>query len=111
MPVENWSENVAVGRLGDDPQFTEDMHALTAALQNRWYDVVLDFSQITFLNSSNIGALLRLRKRMLDLERRLILCGVNTKVWGTFIVTGLDKIFTFTDNVSTGLATLNIGKA
>lgn len=110
MSIENWSENVAVGRLGDDPQFTDDMQSLTEALQDRWYDVVLDFSQVTFLNSSNLGALLRLRKRMLDLERRLVLCGVETKVWGSLIVTGLDKIFDFSPDVATALATLHIGK-
>lgn len=111
MPIENWSENIALARLGDDPQFSEDMQSLSSKLQERWYDVVLDFSSVTFLNSSNIGALLRLRKRMIDLERRLILCSVGTKAWGTFMVTGLDKIFTFSDNVSTSLATLQMGKA
>jgi anti-anti-sigma factor len=110
MSIENWSENVAIARLGDDPQFADDMQSLADALQGRWYDVVLDFSQVTFLNSSNIGALLRLRKRMMDLERRLVLCCVSTNVWGTFIVTGLDKIFDFSADVATALATLHIGK-
>jgi anti-anti-sigma factor len=73
--------------------------------------VVLDFSAVTFLNSSNLGALLRLRKRMMDLQRRLLLCGVGSKVWGSLIVTGLDKIFHFTDDVSTALATMQMGKA
>ncbi|HWB54461.1 MAG TPA: STAS domain-containing protein [Tepidisphaeraceae bacterium] len=110
MAIENWSENIAVARVADDPQFEEDMESLTTALQDRWYDVVVDFSQVTRLNSSNIGSLLRLRKRMIDLERHLILCGVSTKVWGTFIVTGLDKIFQFSDDVATALATLHMGK-
>mgnify|MGYP001549150386 CR=1 FL=1 len=47
---------------------------------------------------------------MNDLERRLVLCGIPTKVWGTFIVTGLDKIFQFSDDVATALATLHIRK-
>lgn len=111
MGTETWSENIEIARLGDDPQFAEDMEAILKSLQERWYDVVLDFTSVTFLNSSNIGSLLRLRKRMIDLERRLILCGISSKVWGALIVTGLDKIFHFSDNVSTALATLQMGKA
>ncbi|HEY1686769.1 MAG TPA: STAS domain-containing protein [Tepidisphaeraceae bacterium] len=111
MPVEKWSENIEIVRLGDDPQFAEDMDSLIEKLQDRWYDVVLDFGSVSFLNSSNIGALLRLRKRMMDLERRLILCAIDKKVWGSLIVTGLDKIFHFSNDVSTALATLQMGKA
>ena len=32
-------------------------------------------------------------------EVRLILCGLNTHVWGVFLITGLDKIFEFSDDV------------
>ena len=31
---------------------------------------------------------------------------VSTQVWGSFLVTGLDKVFEFSDSVSTALATL-----
>ncbi len=110
MPVENWSENIEIVRLGDDPQFAEDMDSVMVSLQDRWYDVVLDFSAVTFLNSSNIGSILRLRKRMMDVERHLILCGLGPKVWGSLIVTGLDKIFRCSNDVSTALATLQMGK-
>jgi anti-anti-sigma regulatory factor len=41
----------------------------------------------------------------------LILCAVNTQVWGVFLVTGLEKIFEFTKDMSTALATLQLGDA
>ena len=41
-------------------------------------------------------------------DSRLVLCGAGTQVWGVFLVTGLDKIFEFSDNVSTALATLQL---
>jgi hypothetical protein len=41
-------------------------------------------------------------------KRRLVLCEINTNVWGLFLVTGLDKIFEFVDNVSTALATVQL---
>ena len=87
------------------------METLLAALEQRWYDVVLDFSAVTFLNSSNLGALLRLRKRMMSLQRHLLLCGVGSKVWGSLIVTGVDEIFHFTDDVSTALGDAADGKS
>ena len=39
-----------------------------------------------------------------------MLCGVGNQVWGAFLVTGLDKIFHYTDDVTTALATLQIGE-
>ena len=108
MPVEKWSESVAVVRLGDDPQFTEDMDALDETLAQGRYDVVLDFSAVRVINSSNLARMLKLRKMMASAESRLVLCGAGTQVWGVFLVTGLDKIFEFSDNVSTALATLQL---
>ena len=106
MPVEKWSESVAVVRLGDDPQFTDDLESLDETLAQGRYDVVLDFSAVHVINSSNLARLLRLRKIMTNADARLVLCGAHTQVWGVFLVTGLDKIFEFSDNVSTALATL-----
>ena len=54
--------------------------------------------------------LLRLRKQMIQANSRLVLCGISTQVWGTFLITGLDKVLTFTDSVPTGLATLQMSE-
>ncbi|MBK9118869.1 MAG: hypothetical protein IPM18_04595 [Phycisphaerales bacterium] len=43
-------------------------------------------------------------------QRRLKLAGVSTHVWGVFLVTGLDRIFDFVDDVPSGLATLQMGE-
>lgn len=109
MPVEKWSDTIAVAHLGDDPQFSEDMACVEQAVAgSRPLGVVLDFDAINFVNSSNISQLLRVRKLMLAENGRLVLCNISTRIWGTFLVTGLDKIFTFSDNVTTALATLQI---
>lgn len=108
MPIEKWSEKVNVLHLADDPQFTEDLAALEAQVTNKPMDAVLDMSAVHFVNSSNIARLLKFRKQMIGVQRRLVLCGVNTQVWGAFLVTGLDKVFEFSDNVTTGLATLQM---
>lgn len=106
MPIENWSDNVLLVELADDPQFTDDLTAVQEAVEQRGdLDVVLNFQQVSFLNSSNIAKLLKLRKTVVvNNKRKLHLCAINTHVWGVFLVTGLDKIFDVYDDVATGLA-------
>ncbi|HEY7090880.1 MAG TPA: STAS domain-containing protein [Tepidisphaeraceae bacterium] len=108
MPIEKWSDKVNVLHLADDPQFTEDIAALEAQVAAKPADAVLDMSAVHFINSSNIARLLKLRKQMITLDRRLVVCGLSTQVWGTFLVTGLDKVFTFSDSVPTALATIQM---
>jgi anti-anti-sigma factor len=108
MPVEKWSDSVVVVHLGDDPQFTDDMESLEASLVQSPKDAVLDMSALKFINSSNIARLLKIRKNIVSKENRLFLCGVTNHVWGAFLITGLDKVFEFSNNVSTALATLQM---
>ncbi len=109
MPIENWSDSVILVELVDDPQFTDDMNSVFEAIDARQdLDVVLNFQDVTFLNSSNIAKLLKLRKIQLSRHRKLRLCAISTHVWGVFLVTGLDKIFDVYDNVATGLASLQL---
>jgi anti-anti-sigma factor len=110
MPIENWSENVLLIELTDDPQFTDDMTALLEALEKREdLDVVLNFQNVSFLNSSNIAKLLKLRKTVAIVrQRKLRLCAINTHVWGVFLLTGLDKIFDVYDDVASALASLHL---
>ena len=107
MPIEKWSESTVVVHVGDDPQFSEDM----AAAQRTGpppCNAVLDFGMVHFVNSSNIAQLLRLRRHLIGSDAKLLLCSVSTSVWGVFMVTGLDKIFEFSENVPTALATLQM---
>lgn len=112
MPIENWSENILMVDLQDDPALTDDLTALLEKIEeNKNVDVVLNFTSISYLNSSNIAKLLKLRKKLTNQQHQLVLCSINTNVWGLFMVTGLDKVFDFTESVSTGLASLQIGAA
>ena len=110
MPIENWSDNVLLVALADDPQFTDDLTALLETVEGRSdIEVVLNFQNINFLNSSNIAKLLKLRKiQVVNHHRKLKLCAINTHVWGVFLVTGLDKVFDVYDDVASGLASLSL---
>ena len=108
MSIQNWSDDITVVELNDDPQFTDDVAALIDSLNTKPTDAVLNFAAVDFINSSNIALLLRLRKLITGVNRRLIFCDVNTQVWGVFMVTGLDKIFEATNDISVALTTLQL---
>lgn len=111
MAIQNWSDDITVAELADDPQFTDELTTLTESLEKSPRHVVLNFSAVGFINSSNVAKLLRLRKTAMQQQRRLVLCEVNNQVWGIFMVTGLDKIFDFTNNIATALASVQLGEA
>ncbi len=110
MSIQNWSENILVAELQDDPQFTDDIESLFSMVQDKTdRDAVLSFSAVTTLNSSNIAKLLKLRKQIvISNGRQLRLCAIDTPLWGVFLVTGLDKVFDFADNLANGLAAVQI---
>jgi len=111
MPIKNWSEDILLAELQDDPNFSDDVNALLDQLDSKpEQNVVLDFSSVSFLNSSNIAKLLKLRKTVtINNQRKLKLCGINTHVWGVFLVTGLDNVFEYADDVASGLASIQLG--
>ncbi len=113
MPLQDWSENIVLAELQDDPGFTDDLNNLNDHVEsNPQLDVVLNFAGVNYLNSSNLAKLLRLRKAVtITNQRRLVLCQVNTHVWGLFLTTGLNKTFDFADDVAVGLAGMQIGRS
>jgi len=108
MTIQNWSDDIIVAEMADDPQYTDEMAALAERLAESPANVVLNLGTVSFLNSSNISRLLRLRKQMLSANRRLIICSVNDQIGGVFVLTGLDKIFEFTGDVATALAKVQL---
>jgi anti-anti-sigma factor len=106
-PVEKWSDQDSVVQLADDPQFTEELEAFEK-VEKADKDLVLDFAAVHFINSSNLARVLRLRTKLTEGNRRLVLCNVKTQVWSTMLMTGLDKLFDFSDSVSSALTSLQL---
>ena len=109
MPVEKWSDTVVVAHLADDPQFSEEMLTIEELIFGAGKDVVVDLSEVHFLNSSNLARLLKLRKQIKTTDHKLMLCSISKQVWETFVVTGLDHVFAVMTNVPTALASLQLG--
>ncbi len=111
MPLQQWSDSILIAELTDEPMFSEEFETLMRQLEdkdNATPDVIVDLKGVTYLNSSNIAQLLRLRKKLESAERRLRLCSIGDRVWSVMLITGLDKLFEFLDDVSTSLASLQI---
>ncbi len=81
MPIQQWSDQILVVEMGDDPQFTDELDTLTEQLErNPSMDVVLDMREVNRIDSSNIAKLLRVRTAVIANERRVFLTGISTQV-------------------------------
>ena len=108
----NWSEKIVIADLADEPALSEELAQLIEKLNGtenpRVPHVVLNFAQVTYIHSSNIAQLLRLRKRLLESGRSIKLCSVSDEVWSVLLITGLDKVFRFAPDPMTALAGLQL---
>ena len=65
MSIESWSENILIAELQDDPGFADDVNTLIDQVETRKdVDVVLNFGSVSYVNSSNLAKLLKLRKQL-----------------------------------------------
>jgi anti-anti-sigma factor len=100
-------DQIVVVEMGDDPQFTDELNNLTEQLgRNPSVDVVLDMRWVSYLNSANLGKLLKVRAVLIANKRRLFLAGMSTQVRQILLVVALDKIFDVADDTSIALASL-----
>ena len=109
MGIQNWSENVILVSLAEEPQMGEELRTVIEILRDRGEcDVVVDFADVDIVTSSSIAKILKLRKTLKDHGRRLVLCGVRNATRGIFMVTGLDNVFEFVDDKFIALASLQL---
>ena len=84
-----------------------ELIAITEIVHNRGgCDVVIDFSGVDIVPSSNLSRLLKLRKKLSDSGHKLVLCSVSAATKGIFMITGLDGNFEFANDKSEVLASL-----
>lgn len=136
MPTD-WSEGILLSDLADEPELSEEFSAVFARLrsgpgaeedgppafgsaregargekplspEDPVPHVVLNFSGVSYLNSSHIAALLRMRKRLVEAGKQLVLCSMGDEVWSMMLLTGLDKVFQFAPDPLTALASVQL---
>ncbi|MCB1307247.1 MAG: STAS domain-containing protein [Leptospiraceae bacterium] len=62
-------------------------------------DIVLDFDGLRVLDSSGIGLLIQIQRRLVAANRSIQLINLNNHVREVFRVSGLDKVFELSDEV------------
>lgn len=111
MPTD-WSDNITIAQLADEPALSEELTTLIDGIiaddATGIPHVVLNFGGVSYVNSSNIAQLLRLRKLLGEAGRMLRLCSIGDEVWSVILVTGLDKVFEFAPDPMTALAGLQL---
>ena len=109
MSIQNWSENIILVDLPEEPGIADELKEVTEAVRNRGdCDVVIDFSRIDIITSSSLSALLRLRKLLSDCGQRLVFCNVPAATRNVFSTTGIEEIFEFSEDKFTALAGLQL---
>jgi len=112
MAITDWSEDILLVDLGSEPQLSEDLSNLLAMLEgpgSQPRHVVLDLHQVGMLTSTNIAALMRLRKLQQLSKKRLVVARVRDRVWAIFLTAGLDELFETSTDVGTALAAVQLG--
>jgi anti-anti-sigma factor len=78
-----------------DLDFVPDIIELgTASLAEPMFQVLfLDLAAVTFVDSSALGAFVRLRNMAIDHNKRMVLINIPSKVARVLTMAGLDKVF------------------
>jgi anti-anti-sigma factor len=109
MGIQNWSEDIILVDLPQEPDMGEELKSVTEITRDRGdCDVVVDFSSVDIVTSSSLSKLLKLRKLLADCGHRLVFCSVAAATRGIFTVTGLDGIFEIADDKFVALASLQL---
>jgi anti-sigma B factor antagonist len=97
---------VLESRLGADKalSFKEEVGRY---LNGSVVSIVLDLSKVGFIDSSGLGAILSIFKRM-PKGSELILCGATDPVASMFKLTRLDRVFTMKKNVDEAVSALSL---
>jgi anti-sigma B factor antagonist len=66
-------------------------------------NLIISFKNVDYLDSSFLGALVAVLKKLLPLQGKLVITELNNDILNLFTLTRLDKIFTLSSTVTTSL--------
>ena len=109
MGIQNWSDNVILINLANEPQMAEELQTVIEMVtENGTCDIVVDFADVDIITSSSIAKLLKLRKILSGCGRSIVFSSVSAKTKNIFAVTGLEGIFEFVEDQFIALAGLQM---
>ncbi len=106
----DWSTDIAIANLADEPALSDELGTMIERLEDSETapHIVLDFHEVSYVNSSNIAQLLRIRNMLVEFGHRLVLCSVTDEVMSVLVVSGLNKLFAFAPDTLTAIASVQI---
>jgi anti-sigma B factor antagonist len=98
-----------IATRGEIDLFTapELKRVLTDAIESGEHRVVIDLSEVTFLDSTALGVLIGAVKRLRSRGGALAIVNTDASIAKTFQITGLDQIFTIVPSREEALAALD----
>jgi len=108
MTIQHPPENLVIVALpSKELEIGEELRKLNETLSsNAACEVILDFSIVEVVSSSNLSNLLILQNMLSQQGRRLILCNVSVMTRCIFRITGLDEVFEFAEDKAAAVAAL-----
>ena len=106
MTLNQWDDNILILELLDEPDFSEDTDSLLLLLRDenkKFSNVIIDLQNVFTLNSSNLGALIEIKKILETKDKRMVICNISDSIWSTMLATGLDQVFEFIEDTTTAL--------
>lgn len=95
------------GRLMDQQQADQLMAALDSELSKGHKTVILDLSELQYMNSTGLNILINVLTRTRNAGGDTLIAGVSNSVRQLFVVTKLDTVFIMTSSVEEAVAKIS----
>jgi anti-sigma B factor antagonist len=102
VQLSGWIEIASAPQLRD---------SLISLVDDGHLHLVIDLSEVVFLDSTGLGVLIGLLHRLRSRDGSVVLAGAKERVYKVFHTTQLTKFFTFTDTVEDAIAAIDSGTA
>lgn len=101
MVTNNFSQDTLLVDLAPEPHMCDELESVNESMRyNGHFNVVVDFSNADIVTASSLSKLMKLRQKLTNSGRRLVLCGLSHNTRGIFSKTALDRVFEFAANKS-----------
>jgi len=99
MGIQNFSEDILLINLPEQPQHGQEIDIVNKLLSNSVdFDVLADFSKVEILTSESICGLMILDKLLKGSGRKLVLYNLPSAIKQIFVRTGLLTVFDLADD-------------
>ncbi len=73
-------------------------HQIEQSMESGVRTILVDFSNVTFMDSSGLGALVKAFKTLKTADVSFFLCSINEQIKMLFELTSMDEYFSILDN-------------